>query len=249
RVADKPGPGLRLGLPYSMESVDRVPVDLVRRVTIGYQPDADESDQTTPSGQLLTGDHNLVDVQVVLDYSVSDDRLEDYVAHAERADGVIARVGEAILAEWVAGRKVDEVLLRGKTELPSLLVERTQAWIEPYRLGVVIQRASVSHLFPPAEVKTAFDDVTRAQSTMRSQEYKAREEAARKQRDAQAEKHRIEKMTAAYVNEQIVFAKAEADTFERRRKQYQELRRDNPHFLAGIWWEQIGKLFLQMKET
>jgi membrane protease subunit HflK len=249
RVVDKPGPGLRIGLPAGMERVDRVPVDLVRRVAIGYRPDTDEADQTTPPGQLLTGDHNLVNVQVLLDYSISDEQLEDYVVQAERADGVIARAGESILAEWVAGRKVDEVLLRGKAELPALLVERTQAKIEPYRLGVLIQRASVSHLFPPAEVKPAFDDVTRAQSAMRSQEYKAREEAAKRLRDAQAEKHRIERMAAAYVKEQIVLAQAETDTFERRLKQYQQLRRDNPHFLAGIWWDQMGKLFTQLKET
>lgn len=249
RVVDKPGPGLRIGLPCGMERVDRVPVDLVRRVAIGYRPDADETDQTTPPGQLLTGDHNLVNVQVLLDYSVSDDRLEDYVVQAERADGVIARAGEAILAEWVGGRKVDEVLLQGKVELPALLVERTQGRIEPYLLGVVIQRASVSHLFPPAEVKSAFDDVTRAQSAMRTQEYRAREEAAKQLRVAQAEKHRIEKMTAAYVQEQVVLAQAEADIFLKRLKQYQQLRRDNPSFLAGIWWDQIGKLFAQMRET
>jgi membrane protease subunit HflK len=249
RVVDKPGPGLRIGFPYGMERVDRVPVDLVRRVVVGYQPDADETDQTTPPGQLLTGDHNLVNVQVVLDYSVRDGQLEDYVVQSDRVDGVIARAVEAILAAWVAGRKVDEVLIRGKAELPGLLVEQTQKRIEPYRLGVVIQRASVGHLFPPAEVKAAFDDVTRAQSAMRSQEYKAREEAAKRLRDAQAEKHRIEKMTAAYVNEQIVLAQAEAETFVKRLKQYQQLRRGNPHFLAGIWWEQLGKLFTQMKET
>jgi membrane protease subunit HflK len=249
RVVDKPGPGLRIGLPYGMERVDRVPVDLVRRVIVGYQPEADETDQTTPPGQLLTGDHNLVNVQVVLDYTVRDEQLEDYVVQSDRVDGVIARASEAILAEWVAGHKVDEVLIRGKAELPNLLVERTQDRIKPYHLGVAIQRASVGHLYPPAEVKAAFDDVTRAQSAMRTQEYKAREEAAKRLRDALAEKHRIEKMTAAYVNEQIVLAKAEAETFEKRLKQYQLLRRDNPHFLAGIWWEQIGKLFTQMKET
>src|SRR5207245_10829781 len=83
----------------------------------------------------------------------------------------------------------------------------------------------------------------------RSQQYRAREEAVKRLREAQAEKHRIEKMTAAYVNEQVVLAQAEADTFGKRLHQYQELRRDNPHFLAGIWWDQIGKLFTQMKET
>jgi hypothetical protein len=56
-------------------------------------------------------------------------------------------------------------------------------------------------------------------------------------------------MTAAYVQEQVVLAQAEADTFLRRLKQYQQLRRDNPSFLAGIWWDQIGKLFAQMRET
>src|SRR5207245_3528334 len=64
RVVDKPGPGLRIGLPFGMDRVDRVPVDLVRRVAIGYQPDAAETDQTTPPGQLLTGGTNPVNVQV-----------------------------------------------------------------------------------------------------------------------------------------------------------------------------------------
>ncbi|HLJ93253.1 MAG TPA: protease modulator HflK [Gemmataceae bacterium] len=249
RVVDKPAPGLRIGLPYGMERVDRVPVDLVRRLTIGYQPEAEQTDETTPPGQLLTGDHNLVNVQVVLDYSVQEEALEDYVVQSARADGVITRAGEAILAEWVSGHKVDEVLIRGKAELPAVLVAQTKARIEPFRLGVAIRRASVSYLFPPTAVKSAFDDVTRAQSAMRTQEYKAREEAAKQLRSAQAEKHRIEKMTAAYVNEQVVLAQAEADTFEKRLKQYQELRRDNPYVLAGIWWDQIGKLFTQMKEA
>src|SRR5262249_13041109 len=161
-------------------------------------------------------------------YSVDNDHLEDYLVQAEWADGVIARAGEAILAEWVGGHKVDEVLIRGKAELPAQLVERTQARIEPYRLGLVLQRATGSHPIPPAEFKAAFDDDTRAQSAMRSQEYKAREEAAKSLRDAQAEKHRIEKMTAAYVNEQIVLARAESETFQRRLREYHQLRRDNP---------------------
>ncbi len=249
RVVDKPGPGLRIGLPYSMERVDRVPVDFVRAVRVGYLPGEEESYELTPTGQLLTGDHNLVNVQVVLDYTVSDEQVEDYVVQADRVDGAIARAAEAVLAEWVAERTVDDVLIRGKAELPSLLVHRTQALIKPYQLGVLIQGASVAYLFPPDQVKDSFDDVTRAQTEIRTKEQEARQFAMEKLRTAETDKYRIEKMTAAYVNEQIVSARAEAETFEKRLEQYQRLRRDNPHFLAGIWWEEIGKLLAQMKEN
>src|SRR5262249_32708634 len=68
RVVGTPGPGLWIGLPWGMERIDRVPVDLVRRVPVGYRPEEDEASQGTPSGQLLTGDHNLVNVQVIIHY-------------------------------------------------------------------------------------------------------------------------------------------------------------------------------------
>src|SRR5438132_931964 len=68
-VVAKPGPGLWVGLPWGFDRVDRVPVDLVRRVTVGYQPDA-EIDAALPPGQLLTGDQNLVNVRAVIDYAV-----------------------------------------------------------------------------------------------------------------------------------------------------------------------------------
>lgn len=249
QVVDKPGPGLRIGWPYPIEKVDRVAVDLVQRVSIGFRPDVDEDDLNTPDGQLLTGDHNLVNVQILLDYSVRNDELEDYVIHRERADSLISRAAEAILAEWVAGRKVDDVLLRGKMELPEVLVRQTQARIDPYRLGVVIQGASIAHLYPPTEVKQAFDEVTRAQTAIRTREYEARQEAARKQRESESEKNRLLTLAASYAGEQKVLARAEAEKFTRRLKQYEVLRKDNPHFLAGIWWDEMGKLFAKLKES
>ena len=249
RVAARPGPGLWAGLPYGMDRVDRVPIDLVRRLTLGYQPAAEETDQTTPPGQLLTGDHNLVNVQVLLDYAVNDEQVEDYVVQAERAEGIVARAAEAALAEWVAERTVDEVLIRAKAELPAFLTQRTQKRIELYRLGVVVQGASIAYLYPPDEVRLAFDEVNRAQTAIRTREHQARQEAARHRREALAEKNRIEKLTAAYVAERLSLARAEADTFTRRLEQYRRLRQENPHFLAGIWWEELGKLLAQMKDN
>ncbi len=248
RVVDKPGPGLRIGLPYGMDRVDRVPVDFFRRIRLGYQPEGEDLEQATPPGQLLTGDHNLVNIQIALDYAIRDEEVEDYVVHQERADDIIARAAEAEIATWIAGRSVDEVLLRGKIDLPGLLVRRTQARIEPYHLGIVVRDASVAYLLPPEEVKPSFDEVSRAQTAIRTREHEARQESERRMREALAERERVEKMTAAYVREQVVLARAEAATFLKRLAQYQTLKKQNPHYLAGIWWDEMGKLLATMKK-
>ncbi len=247
---DRPGPGLYIGLPWGLDRVDRVAVDLVRRVTLGYaRSDRDEPDGATPPGQLLTGDHNLVNAQIVIDYKINVDEVVDYVLHADRADTLIARAAEAALTEWVAGRTVDEVLLRGKADLPQWLVAQAQERIAPYRLGVKVQDAGVTSLSPPAEVKDAFENVTRAETGIERRVHEASQEADAKWRAAQAEKFRTERMTAAYVHEQRVMAEAEAHNFEARLAQYRRLRKDNPYYLNALWWDEMGRLYARLRQN
>ncbi len=249
RVLDhQPEPGLWIGLPWGMDRVDRVAVDRVQRVEVGYQPDSDEESLSTPPGQLLTGDHNLVNVQVVVDYAVQHDGVEKYVVHADEADALVARAAETALAEWVAGRAVDEVLLRGKVELPHWLVGETQRRLEVYDLGVSISDASVALIQPPRQVKASFDQVTQAQTEIRTRINSAEQEAQRTLQAAEADRYRLEQIAAAYTSEQTLLAAAEAASFERRLGQYQQMQRDNPDALAVIWWDGMGKLFAKLRE-
>ncbi len=50
-------PGLSILLPWGMDRVDKVAVDRVQSVVVGYQED-DSSGETMPAGQLLTGDQS-----------------------------------------------------------------------------------------------------------------------------------------------------------------------------------------------
>jgi membrane protease subunit HflK len=250
RVVDRVGPGLYVGLPWGLDRVDRVAVDLVRRVKIGFDRDgADAGDTVTPPGQMLTGDHNLVNVEVEVYYKVNEAEVEHYVLQEDRVDGVIARAAEALVAQWVAGRNVDEVLLRGKAALPRWLVEQAQRRVGPYGLGVTIQDAAVTYLNPPRDVQAAFDEVGQAQYQKDGKVYRAQQEAERSWRDAQADEFRIKRLTAAYVYEQQVLAQADAGSFEARLKQYQQLRRDNPDYLNALWWDEMSRLYARMRES
>src|SRR5262245_23451977 len=103
RIISAPGPGLFVGFPYGIDRVERLAVEAVRRIQIGFHPDLEDEEQESPPGQLLTGDHNLVNVQVAVDFTVNDREVVDYVMYQERSEGIISRVSEAVLSEWVAG--------------------------------------------------------------------------------------------------------------------------------------------------
>jgi membrane protease subunit HflK len=242
----KPEPGLWIGLPWGMDRVDRVAVDQVRSVVVGYQDD-DSSGDAMPAGQLLTGDHNLVNVRVKINYRVRPEAVEDYIVQEDRVDSLVARAVETVMAQWVASRTIDDVWLNGKTTMRPELVDQTQEYLNDYRLGVQITAASVSLIAPPDDVKSAFDDVAEQQTRIATLRYGAEKEAEGKERMARADQYRIQQETAAYVHGQKLFAEHEAERFLERLHQYEIGRQKNPYYLRQIWEEERGKLFAKLK--
>ncbi len=249
RVLDaNPGPGLWFGLPWGMDRVDRVAIDKVRGVEVGYNLEEDESG-LTPAGQLLTGDHNLVNLRVVVNYTVKNDEVAAFAVQADRVDGMVAHVAETALAEWVAGRTVDEVLIAAKAELPRWLVDHAQERLDAYGLGVRVQDATVTYDLPPNQVKAAFDDVTRAQTGMFTTVNEAEKQRLSTLRVKEAERDHVLRLAVAYARKKRLEAIEEALAFLARADQYHELRRDNPFFLAGIWYDVMNKLYVDLKRN
>jgi membrane protease subunit HflK len=244
----KPEPGLHVGLPWGMDRVDRVVVDAVRSVTVGYQEE-DAGDDSMPAGQLLTGDNNLVNVQVVLYYKVRPDEVAEFVVQQDRVDALLTRAVEAALGEWVAGHTVDDVLLHGKTALRNDLLRRLETRLDEYRLGVEVRDARVALIAPPDDVKDAFDGVSRAQTQMATQRNKAEERAEALKRTAQSDRYRLEQATAAYVHRRTLLARREAKRFEERLRQYRRGREKNPLYLRQIWDEERGRLLARLKAS
>jgi membrane protease subunit HflK len=241
-------PGLAFQLPWGMDRVERVAVDRLQSIVVGYQED-DSSGETMPSGQLLTGDHNLVNVQAILTYKVQPGAEAEYVLQADRLDAVLTRAVEAVMAQWVAGRNVDDVLLNGKNEMRPILVSRTSEWIETYRLGVEILDARVALIAPPDEVKPAFDSVALAQTRNTTLRHEAEQTVARELNQAEAEKYRLEKETEGYVYTRRRLAEEDAQRFLKRLHEYEVGRKANPQYLRQIWEEERGKLFQRLKQN
>lgn len=240
RVAARPGPGLGFGAPWGIDRVERVPVRAARQVRVGYDPDAPPpaTPDALPAGQLLTGDQNLVNVQLVIDYSVgeSDADLDNYVLHRDRAEAALARAAEALAAEWAAARTIDQVLLTGSAALPAWVMDRLGDRVAGLNLGVRVQRASVGALAPPDEVRPAFDAVNQAQTAIRTRETQARQEAEVRLSTVRALEYKLQQEAAQFRDEQLAQATADAVAFRDELEAYRRAAATNPDALAALWW-------------
>jgi membrane protease subunit HflK len=245
KVVARPQPGLWVGLPWGIDRVDRVPVRTLRQVAVGYDPAVASDAPGTPPGQFLTGDQNLVNVQLVLAYAIgeTDADLDDFVMHQDQVDAVLAREAEAAAAEWTAGRPVDEVLLTGNAAIPAWLMDRLQDRLRPCRLGVRVQRASVALLAPPDEVRAAFESVNQAQNAIRTRENQARQEAGQRMRQAEALRYKLEQDAEEYHDTQLRQARADAAEFLADLAAYRELRKmvSRDEALTFVWWKEVAK--------
>jgi len=248
RVVATPEPGLWIGLPWGLDRLDLISVQ-IRRVAVGYEKETDDDEEAVPPGQFLTGDHNLVNVQAKIDYSVDEANLVDHLEQMDRLEAIVTRTVEGVLAEWLAARKVDEILIRGQADLSEYLVQHTQSRIADYRLGIRIHNANIGFLHPPWQVQADFDEVTRAQTSIHTLENEALQRRLEVLRDAQRNSFEIQNRAEAYRIERIWLAQAEVDRFTKRLETYRRLRKDNPSYLSAIWWDEMGKLFDRLKEA
>lgn len=249
RVIDRPGPGLRIGLPWGVDRVDKFQVRTVRQLPVGYNPDIMADSPGIPPGQLITGDSNLINLRLVVEYAIDDrdGELENYAAHQLQVEPVLAREAEALASEWAAAHTVDEVLA-GRAVVARQVAERLPGRIAPHRLGVVVQRVSVDYLAAPDEVRDAFEAVNQAQTGIRTRVNQAEQGRQRQLSEAQALRDRLLSEAYAYANERTTLAIADAAAFTARLRTYTSLRQKNPDILSAIWRQEVGTILAGVKE-
>ena len=123
--------------------------------------------------RMLTQDENLVDVEFVLEYRITD--LRAYLLNVESAADVLRDVSRAALREAVALRSIDEVLGPGRVAIQSDAEQRIQQTLSRYGevpesasgastpIGVSVVRLRLQDVYPPEAARDAFRDVTGAQ--------------------------------------------------------------------------------------
>ncbi len=161
----EPGPHYRL--PRPIEMVDKVKVKQVRRIEIGfrtYRPGSPAQYSFMPEESLmLTGDEQIIDAQVIVQYQVNDpEKFLFNVRGLEAKRGALMDAAEVALRQVVGKRPIDDVLITEKLQIEIDIRELLQRIIDRYDSGVTVKEVKLQTVRPPEEVAAAFSDVVSA---------------------------------------------------------------------------------------
>jgi membrane protease subunit HflK len=184
--------GLHWNLPWPLSRVDRVNVSELRTLTIGVAaPDSqDPQGFLRPTGldrvgEFLTGDKNLLNLQVHVQYRIADPYL--WLCTVETPEVVLRLLTENCLAEAVAQSGVDYVHPLGLNELRQRLTRDLLRIAPEARLGAAIEEVTIAAVWPPVEVKGAFLDVSNARAEKDKQIEQERSRAEQRLTGARAQ--------------------------------------------------------------
>ena len=156
-------PGIHYALPWPIESVIKLKVQQQQRLVVGGDPPDSVLGRTQPlASQFLTGDKNIINMRVVVQYYVG--VPADYLfRHQDVARSVGAAV-EAELARRIAHRSVDAVLTTEKVAIQDEVLAAAQKRVNEYDAGVILSTVNIETVGPPPEAADSFRDVASAKA-------------------------------------------------------------------------------------
>ncbi len=215
------GPGLHWFWPAPIGTKAIVNVQEVRRLEVGLRgatPVLDES-------LMITGDENIVDVQLVVQYDIQQSVttpngriLEPIVAFLFRSkdpDGIILKSAtESALRQVVGQRDIDDVLTEEKEAVQAETKELLQQLLDLYETGIRIREVKLQNVLAPTQVQDAFDDVVRAKEDKERTINLAEAYEADVLPKARGEAAKTVQAAEAFKAERIARATGEASRFE-----------------------------------
>jgi membrane protease subunit HflK len=226
RIAE-PGPNYHLPVP--IEQADKVKVKQVRRIEIGFTtitqgPPARYAFHPEES-LMLTGDEQIVDAQIIVQYQVSDPaKFLFNVKDLEVRDGTIKDAAEVALRHVVGQRPIDDVLIGEKTQVEIDILQLLQQIIDRYDAGIRIKETKLQTVRPPQEVAAAFSDVVSAKEDKDKLVQQAKGYKEDILPKARGEAERIIRQAEGYKAERTERAHGDAERFLAVLKEYQNAR-------------------------
>ncbi len=156
-------PGVHYALPWPLERVWKLKVRQLQRLVIGGEAADQVLGRMAPlASQFLTGDQNIIQMRVVVQYSVG--VPADYLFRTQNAAATAQAAVESELARRIARSQVDAVLTTEKVAIQDEVRAAAQRRLNQYAAGVELASVNIETVTAPPEAADAFRDVASARA-------------------------------------------------------------------------------------
>ena len=189
KVTDITDAGLHMKLPFGIQRVQTVDVNVYQKIELGYVTQENGAAVTkTSESTMITGDYNIVNVDFFVEYKITDPVA--FLYSSSNPEMILRNLIQSQVRNVVGSSSVDSVLTDGKENIQMQVKELVTQILQEYDIGLTLIEVRIQDAEPPTQqVVEAFKAV----------------ETAKQQAEA------VVNEAKAYENAQIPNAEAQVD--------------------------------------
>ena len=228
-------PGLHYAIPIVEKTHARKVERIERQRVSSRTEDSDEAGFT-----ILSGDTNLLEVDLVLQYKIGN--LRDYLFAAVDPHAIVSMFARQSLVDILGQNYIDLIFTENRSVIESYLFERTVAQLEANGTGVELVALNIVDLAPVAETVDAFRDVSDAIAERLQMISNAHRESEKMVARSRGQAEAVRQDAEAKARERVTQAKSAAKVFLALLASY----RSEPSQVALTrYWQRMRTIFAE----
>ena len=244
KVTDITDAGLHFKLPFGIQRVQKVDVNVYQKIELGYTTES-EGDYivSTNESTMITGDYNIVNVDFFVEYKISNP--EKYLYSSNDPVTIMRNLIQSQVRNVVGSTSVDAVLTDGKENIQMQVKELVTEILEEYDIGLTLVDVRIQDSEPPTQdVIEAFKAVETAKQKAETVVNDAMAYQNAQLPDAQAQADKL-KQNAEYLRQnRINEATKQVAMFNAMYKEYAE---NSDITKSRMYYEAISEILPDVK--
>ena len=161
KVTDIADPGLHFKLPFGIQQVRKVDVNVYQKIELGYASTGDNYQVNEKESTMITGDYNIVNVDFFVEYKIADP--VKYLYSSNNPEMILRNLIQSQVRNVVGSTSVDSVLTDGKENIQIQVKDLVSQILADYDIGLTLVDVRIQDSEPPTqEVIEAFKAVETA---------------------------------------------------------------------------------------
>ena len=244
KVTDVTDAGVHFMLPFGIQRVQKVDVNVYQKIELGYATDLNGNYQIkTNESTMITGDYNIVNVDFFVEYKISDP--VQYLFSSNSPELILRNLIQSQVRNVVGSSTVDAVLTDGKENIQMQVKNLVAEILEAYDIGLTLVDVKIQDSEPPTqEVIEAFKAVETAKQQAETVVNDAKAYQNAKLPDAQAQADKLIQNAAYLKQKRINEAVEQVAMFEAMYAEYIQ----NPEITRSrMYYEAISEILPGVK--